>query len=396
MNEYNRGTRYLEKGNYFKAINCFKRSKLNCKELYLNTGNAYRMIGDYEKAAEYYLKANSPDVRDFNGVGGAYSLALCNLGLLTYAIGDNDSAINLYKASLSLDPLGYDALWNCSTALLRDYCSGGSLHKDAWAMYEYRFKSLKPLQTDGIPLWDGKSKVFKLLVLAEQGLGDKIMFGRYLSKLEEYCRELTVLVDPSLGTLFDYKIVQNTTGDYDACIPFGALASIFGVIPGDYLAGKFGGKFGSGFNIIVEWAGSNTHRNNANRSCFGSYFSKLSKYANLYNVRPGAEKIAGVTNLNCKDWAESADYVSSADLVISVDTSLVHLAGSVGTPTWLLQPTRETDFRWGLDVLKERYGMELGTNIWYDSVVVFENPGWDKLFGTIERRLIESLECIKK
>lgn len=396
MNEYNRGTRYLEKGKYLKALACFKKSKINTKELYLNTGNVYRKLGDIEKAGEYYLKANSPDVKDFSGKGGAYSLALCNLGLLTYAIGDNDSAINVYKAALSLDPLNYDALWNLSTALLRDYCSGGSLHPDAWALYNYRFKALKPLRTDGIPLWDGKSKVFKMLVITEQGLGDKIMFGRYLKKLEEYCTSLTLLIDDSLGTLFDYKVVDNTVGDYDACVSFGMLAGLLGEASPEYLAGKFHKELGSGFNIIVEWEGSSTHANNANRSCLGSYFTKLSKYANLYNVRPGAGKVAGVTNLNCSTWAESAGYVSAADLVITVDTSLVHLAGSVGTPTWMMQPTIETDFRWGLDSLKAKYGMELGTNIWYPSVMVFENPGWDAMFETIERRLIESLECIKK
>lgn len=393
MNYYNKGTKYLSNKNYIKALNCFKKSSLECKELYLNIGNAYRMMGDYINASEYYLKANSNDVKDFNGVGGSYALALCNLGLLTYAIGDNDSAINLYKASLSLDPLGVDALWNCSNALLRDWCSGGTLDKDAWALYNYRFKALKPLQTDGIPRWDGKSKVFKLLVLAEQGLGDKIMFGRYLPYLEEYCRELVVLVDPSLGTLFDYKTVTSTVGDYDACVPFGELASIFGVVPGNYLQGKFPNvELSDKLNVIVEWEGSSTHANNANRSCYGSYFTKLSKYANLYNVRPNARKVAGVTNLNCSTWAESASVVSSADLVISVDTSIVHLAGSLGVNTWLLQPTIETDFRWGIDALKKRYGMPLDNNIWYDSVHVFDNPGWDELFKDIENRLA----CIKK
>ena len=67
---YNRGTKYLMSGNYEKALSMFKKETGVCKELYLNMGNTYRKLGDFQKAGECYVKSCRDDVYDFNGVGG--------------------------------------------------------------------------------------------------------------------------------------------------------------------------------------------------------------------------------------------------------------------------------------------------------------------------------------
>lgn len=395
---YNKGTKALVAGKYEKAVSFFKKETACTKEVFLNMGNAYRKLGNYSKAKECYLKANSSSIDGFNGERGAYAPALSNLGLLAYATGDDMTAIRYYSAALEINPNTTDAIWNCSTALLRQYCSGGPLNPDAWSMYDYRFVAIKKIDSTH-KLWDGKY-TDRLLILAEQGYGDKIQFGRYLDKAAALVGELVIQAPLSMQPLFKYKCVETVEGDYTASYPIAKLAPMFhsGVESGVYIERRPGVKLGHSFNVLVEWAGSSEHANNANRSCYSSYFSALSKIpgVKLFNARPGAPLVKGVTNIPCADWGDTAAVMSAVDLVISVDTSIVHLAGSMGVDCWMLQPVLETDFRWGEAKSKQVYGMHPEANIWYSSVSVLENNGWDDLFKKVEKRLIDAKNSKKQ
>ncbi len=384
MINYNKGTKALMKNNFSKALSFFKRVENPTRECYLNMGNAYRRLGDDALATKYYLLANSS--LGFDGGSGAYPLALTNLGLIAYANGMNDTSINLYRAALSIDPLSYSAIWNMSSSYLQQYCSGGALHKDAWAMHEYRDKAVKPIPTFGLPRWNGEAG--PVLVVGEQGFGDKIMMGRYISLIPE----CTLFIDPKTATLFPNVNCVDTVDPllYKYYIPMGSLAGHFGVIETDYLSWVEPHDFGPGVHVGVEWAGSTSHLNDVNRSCFSSYFSTLAvKFPNVkfYNVRPGAPAVAGVTRLNSTSWVESASYVAGFDLVISVDTSIVHLAGTLGVKTLLMQPRKECDYRWGIDSLKLANGMDVEANLWYPSVCVMDNYGWDDMFSRVATKL---------
>ena len=116
---YNRGTRYLEKNNPTKALQFFKKAlkEYEFKELYLNLGNAYRLLDQDSLALDSYILANSPNVPFANGTyANEYPLALNNIGLLAYASGDSLAAISMYKRALTIDPLHYDAIWNYGNA----------------------------------------------------------------------------------------------------------------------------------------------------------------------------------------------------------------------------------------------------------------------------------------
>ncbi len=385
---YNKGTKALLKGDYEKALSWFKKETGECKELYLNKGNALRKLGQFQEAGKSYVRACASDVFDFNGVGGLYAPALCNLGLLYYGNGQDSEAITCYKRALEIDPLCYDAIWNCSTALLRDYCSGGVLNKDAWKMYLYRFKSVKPIDTS-IPLWDFKSNG-RVLILAEQGLGDKLMWGRFIASVSKIA-DVTVQLPKILHGLFPWKCVEayNTT-DYDFCVPIASLASEYGFGDGVWIPGYKRSKKARTYKIVVEWAGSATHANNTYRSCYSQYFSDLAKKfpdIEFINVRPDSVKIAGVKKIAGSNFVSTKETLLGTDLVISVDTSIVHLSGSMGIETWMLQPLRETDFRWGKADLKLAYGKDIEWNPWYSSVAVIDNYGWDKTFKELELRL---------
>jgi hypothetical protein len=380
MQDYNKGTLALHKNKLDKALQFFKREKMEFKELYLNMGNTYRLLGNSEKAWELYCKANSEDILDLDGVGGEYANALSNMGLIAYQNDEDEIACSLYNRTLALDPLHYMTIWNYSLALLRIWCSGSLLHKDAWKMHEYRFKTVTGVSP--FSLWDG-SYVDTLTVVNEQGMGDKLMYGRYIDLLKPYCRKLVVQCPAEMDCFFENtsRIVEGVG------IPFASLPSRFGVVDGDWLRGRFN-RVG-GLRIAVEWSGNKTHLNDRNRSCFSSYFSDLARDfgdIEFVNVRPDSSKVRYITK-DSGDWTHSASVISSCDLVISVDTSLVHLAGSLGVECWMIQPLMDTDFRWGNPRIKRLNKIDTESNIWYNNVRVIENNGWDKVFLEIRKRL---------
>lgn len=384
MYNYNKGTKYLEKGNVDKALQFLKKAEGDFKEKYLNMGNCYRHFGDDKKAMECYLKANNPDVPYADGTRTVmYTLALNNLGMMEYAFGNDDNAEVLYRHALTIDPLYCDAMWNLSNCLLRQYFSGREeVGKLGWDLYEYRFKKNAPVGlADVLPRWDGVSRGNKIVVLTEQGLGDKIMFGRYLRKLEELFDEVVVQCDKSLDVFYSkYTICRDPLEHIDAvAVPICSLAGIFGIVDEKWLEGKFTTRNFDGFNIGCVWSGSTTHLNNSNRSCPSGHFLDLSSFGSLYSINPGARVPKGIKDISSKDWSETAATVLGLDVVVTVDTSIVHLCGTLGVPCIMLQPLKATDFRWGD-----------GNNVWYSSVKIVRNNGsWDAVFAEVRKLLAE-------
>lgn len=377
---YNRATKYLEKNNYAKAMQFFKRVKSSFKELYVNMGNTYRALGDLDTAVICYNRANDSSIRYHDGrYSESYALALNNLGLAAYAYGNDSVAIELYKRALAIDPVYYDALWNLGNAMLR---SGDA---EGWKFYEYRFKRNNPVVVDCIhERWDGSSTGRKIVVYTEQGLGDKIMFGRYLGCLTDYFEEVYVVCHPSLDVFYsDYKIIRNgVDAGLDAVgIPLCSLAGIFGVVPCNWLDGKFTGTKYENFSIGCVWSGSTTHVNNRNRSCLPTYFDRFRSLGDCYSLNPGARPPRGIVDISSKSWDGTARTVLGLDVVVSVDTSIVHLCGTLGVPCIMIQPILETDFRWGH-----------GTSCdWYDSVVIVKNDNWETAFN----KAVELVKVIK-
>jgi hypothetical protein len=391
---YNKGTKYLEKGNFEKAVIFLKRELAinEFKECWLNLGNAYKRLGKMLDAFKCYQKAAS-DIPYANGSFGEYSLAYSNLGLMYYAFGDDDKAIEYYRKALDLEPSLADAIWNYSSALLRKHCSGVGVDiESAWQMYEFRFKrsNAVSIQND-TEMWDGISFVDKIVVLAEQGFGDKIMFGRYIHCLKEYCNEVWVQCPPTLDSVFsDFKICRDARESGGYGFPICSLAGRFGMVDGEWLRGKYSARdfYPLDLNVGVEWAGSKTHANDLNRSVLPNRFTDMVKVdgstlgtglscVKLYSFRDKA--IKGIYPLACKTWEDTGKALAGLDLLITVDTSVAHMAGSMGVETWLLQPSVETDFRWG-------HGEK---SIWYPSVTIIQNNGnWDKVFAKVREMLI--------
>lgn len=383
---YNRATKYLFAGKYAKALQFFKKEKSEFKELYLNMGNCYRWFNDFDNAEACYVRANSSLVPFFDkSFSPMYPLALSNLGLLEYARGNDSLAADYYVAALEIDPLYYDALWNLGNAILRRHYSGEEVNVElGWKLYEYRFKrSSGAVRIDNtVVRWDGVSSGSHIVVLTEQGLGDKIMFGRYLSCLRKLFDKVSVVCHESLDCLFsDYDCYRDAiSSGATVSIPLCSLASIFGCVSANWLPKFTPHDFGPGFHIGCVWSGSSSHANDRNRSVSINYFNRLKQYGNLYNLNPGC---TGFKSLEITDLGSTASYILGLDIVVTVDTSVAHLAGSLGVPCIMVQPLYETDFRWGLG---------RSSTPWYPSMVIVNHNDFETAFSTVE----ELIKCIKK
>lgn len=384
---YNRGVAFLEKKAYDKAIGFFKKSiaLFPSKEAYLNIATCYRGVDKDTQCYTHLLLANSPTVPMLDGyfLDTDYTLALSNLGLYFYSVGDDDTAISYYRRALAIDPNYYSCAWNLSCALLRVACSGHpEFFEEGWTLYQERFRKTPAIKIQlpnpNVKLWDG-SVVDSILVYAEQGYGDNLMFARYIPLLKNFCKNIYVQCNDDIAPLFACLDVTTVLDGRDApathAIFMPSLAHIFPMMPGEWITG-FSREPMADINIGIVFSGNSNHANDHNRSVNPHRFHPLAKYANLWCLTPGFRGTKHIKSLGTSDWTSTAQACINMDLVICVDTSVAHLCGSLGVECWLLQPLKDTDFRWG--------NGNSSHNAWYNSVVVYRNPNsWDEVFKQV-------------
>lgn len=400
IEQFNRGVKYLNKKRWDKALSLFKKAVKGAplKEVWLNMGNAYAQQDLEDDALSCFLKAADPRTPFSNGDTGPYSLAENNLGLLNFRNGRTRKAIEHYQNSIELsEGKNGDPIWNYANAYLKLCCSLEESDWDlAWRLYRHRFFRTTPTPIDNrITEWDKLSKVETLVVLSEQGQGDKIQFGRHLHQLKAYCDVLVVQVPDCLKPVFEphgYYCVEDITpwvGVGASSVAFCDLHQIFGYdsVPAAWIEHHHYTPRvfeGTRPKIIVEWAGSSNHANDRHRSTTPEHFLKLSAYGDLYSFRSKAPR--GITALNTQeDWHGSIEAILGSDLVITVDTSVVHVCGALNHPCIMLQARKETDWRWG----EPSMGWN---NVFYPSVMIARNPcNWPKTFEGVYKKVEEIL-----
>jgi tetratricopeptide (TPR) repeat protein len=236
------------------------------------------------------------------------------------------------------------------------------------------------------PMWRGDIDVKgkTILVLEDEGFGDTIQFARYIPMLAARgARVLLRVGDPVHPVLSGLSGVaecipkSDPLPEFDLHCPVCTLPLAFGTrldtIPAaipylpapsksrvqaweDRLAEYLGPR--KGLRVGLVWSGRPTHPNDHNRSIPLRSFSRLLNVDAVFvslqkDVRPGDRALLEQTrivdlSLHLADFAETAALVSCLDLVITVDTSVAHLAGALGRPTWILLPYTP-DYRWLLD-----------------------------------------------
>lgn len=223
-----------------------------------------------------------------------------------------------------------------------------------------------------IPEWTG-GPILSLLVWREQGAGDEIQFARYVTSVAQRGVKVTLLCNPALERLFrnlPAEVVPlagsvKLPGPYDAWSLLGSLPLRLGApfaIPAP-LQVTAAPRAERGVGVVTR--GSPVHANDANRSMPEHAAARLLALPGAVSLHP--------EDSGARDFQDTADIISGLDCVVTVDTSVAHLAGSMGKPTFVLLPAVRPDWRW----LRER-----DDSPWYRSVHLLRQaqPGeWDSL-----------------
>lgn len=356
-------------GEAIHEFRCALSNDAQYGEAYNNLGNSLKALDDLTGAVENYRQALRIDPRNAS--------ANNNLGNALQAQGEVSEALLCFNRAVELKPDFAEAHWNRAIALLLsgDYAQG-------WREYEWGFAAgQRPVRNFSQPRWQGEDFSGKtLLVYAEQGFGDTLQFVRFLSLAKARGGRVLLECQPELMEVLrccvgvDELIPQASNGDvsmlFDLQVPLISLPAIFGitleVLPAtapylhadavrvarwhEYLAGE-------GLKVGIVWAGRPTHQEDRKRSCALSIFSPLLglKGVRLFSLQKGPasselKEMSEVSDLApvLHDFADTAAAIMNLDLIVSVDTSVAHLAGALGKPVWVLLPYAP-DWRWLLN-----------------------------------------------
>jgi len=369
---------------------------LGTAETYNRTGVALGEKGDLMGAIDMFQQALNirPD----------YARAWNNLGVALKGLGRAASAIQNFRKAIQIDPDYVEAHWNLSFLLLLT-----GAFEEGWKEYEWRFKKREwtrnARRVNGIPRWDGSPFPGKrLLVYGEQGFGDALQFVRYLKMVKELGGTIILetersLLDllgtvPGIDGLTEKPSYDRADTAFDLTIPLMSLPGIFkttmetipsqGVVP--YIRSDPRKRAywrrqlcGNQFKVGLVWQGKAT---DPKRACPLQRFVPLAgiEGIRLYGLQKGEAALQvkglphGVTIANLgdafHDFSHTAAVIENLDLVISVDTAVLHLAGAMGRPTFGLLPFA-ADWRWLLD---------RDDSPWYPTMRLFRQsaPGqWD-------------------
>ncbi|MBI5109770.1 MAG: tetratricopeptide repeat protein [Rhodocyclales bacterium] len=375
--------------------------------LHNNRGTMLQAMGRYEEALVSYRRALQ--------LHADYPDALNNCGTTLEALDRFDEAEASIRKALRFDPGKISAHWNLSLTLLRT----GQM-EEGWREHEWRWK--KEIFQRFIfgftqPRWDGTQALAgkTVLLTAEQGFGDSIQFVRYSLLLRRRGATVLLLVPRALIELFAHSLpvagVFSTTPElpsFDFHIPLLSLPLAFATtvdtVPADipYLKAPWSRCVSweqklprrAATRIGLVWAGSPSHTNDMHRSLSLSMLEPLLQTASCEFVvlqkeiseddRRIIDKHPELVLASDKfeDFCDTAAAISTLDLVITVDTSVAHLAGAMGKPVWILIPLL-ADWRW----LRVR-----ADSPWYPTARLYRRrlgEDWQPVIDHIRRDLLD-------
>ncbi|MBF0145701.1 MAG: tetratricopeptide repeat protein [Magnetococcales bacterium] len=373
-------------------------------EAHANLGTTFQEQDRYAEAEGCFRTAIKLDPH--------FARAWYNLGLALQAQGHYTEALQSLRQARGLDPTDPDAPLAESLILLL-------LGEDAagWPLHEWRW------QVEGVhphghpqPLWDGGDFSGKTLLLhCEQGFGDSIQFIRFVPWVKRKGGTVVVQCPPALYTLFltmpgiDHLVT--TAGTLPSCdlqVPLMSLPHLLrmtrATLPRSTPYLKMDARCPSFFQqqsippfhlkVGLSWRGNPKHKNDRNRSIDPHRFSRLWTLEGCTFIglqkHPSASDLAAFAGCHrwidpgsrLDDFAVTAAIIAQLDLVIAVDSAVIHLAGAMNHPAWVLLP-KVPDWRWGAE----------GDDCpWYPSVRPFRQPrigDWDAVIDQVFLQLIK-------
>ncbi|WP_203412764.1 tetratricopeptide repeat protein [Entomobacter blattae] len=366
---------------------------------------------------------------------------LLNYATLLTDMGQKPKATQIYTHILERfketeNPIAHQAQFNLSTITL----SEGKMAQ-GWSGFDARrFLLGSAPQSVPLPEWDGSAdETATILIIPEQGLGDFIQFLRYIPYASKRVRLIVEVPSALLGlvrssTALKAQLWKSCQFIEQGSYRYGATARV-NLLSLPYVLKRFsvpdffpylgnakalGQEWDSGMGgysasrvsrrsmrlrqrlrVGIVWAGSSTYRFDRRRSIAFEQFIPLLKEQNAvewwslqYGV--GADFFAqhapdvAIKPLQSRTMAQTAEIMTGLDLIISVDTALVHLAGAMGLPTWLLNRFGG-DWRWSAPFWNAD-----GSSVWYSSLrhftqMTYQPPekAWTELLKTLSNSLTE-------
>jgi tetratricopeptide (TPR) repeat protein len=388
---YNHANMLMDMKRHEEAIASYDRAialKPDHPVAFNNRGNALRDLRRHAEALESYERALT--------LRPEYADAYCNRGNALRELHRLGEALSNYERALALDPDHAPARWNRAVChlLLGDFRRG-------WAGYESRWEvpDLELTRRDfAAPLWLGAQPLEgkTILLHSEQGLGDTLQFCRYADMIAARGAKVVLEVQPPLLPLLlmlagptqvlskgsplpatDYHCpllslplaCKTDVPDIPADIPY--LRSD----PARVAVWRDALRNGAKPRIGLVWSGGTVHRNDHNRSiALSEMVPLLGEWAEWTSLQkevrdadapvlaahPAIHHVGG----QLQDFADTAALVELMDVVVTVDTSVAHLAGAMGKPVWILLPFN-SDWRWLLD---------RDDSVWYPTARLFRQP----------------------
>ena len=378
----------------------------NNPHYFFNKGNTLGRLNKFKEAIKQFdnaIKINQNYFKAYYGRAAAYEEVL-----------QLDNANKDYDKAISINPKYYKATNAKARLLIRkgDFENGWNLFENRWEEKNIvKFKNVL-----NKPIWLGNHDLVNKTILlhSEQGLGDTIQFCRYL-KLFEKSKTKIILQSPNslvniLKTLDEEITVikkNDETPHYDFHCPLMSLPLAFRTtvkaIPSkipylkthknkiEYWQGILGIK--KKFRVGFAWSGNPNQINDYKRSFklkeLKNPLSEKFEWISLHNTIKDVDQ-KFISNNNIKiyqnkehDFMDTAAICDLVDVVVSVDTSIAHLAAAIGKKVYLLLPYYP-DFRWMLDDKKTP---------WYPNVSIFKHSidsSWSDLVKSVQDEIILS------
>jgi tetratricopeptide (TPR) repeat protein len=431
----NLGNALGELGRLDEAVACYRealRLRPNSAETLNNLGNVFKNQGKLQEAESCCREAlrlrpgfaeassNLATVLHEQDRWGEAEACFCealrfrpgladahaNLGNLFGEQGRLEEAEGCFHQAIRCQPDHAEAHFHLGLLWLLkgDFQRGWPEAEWRWRTRAYATRSLAG------PRWDGTTLEGRTILLqAEQGLGDSIQFIRYAALLKKRGGRVLVQCNGTLRELFarcpgvEQVIAQGeAVPAFDVCASLLSLPGLLGTtldrVPAEipYLAGdpqrvarwkevleKLGGKL----RVGIVWQGNPAHRNDRRRSVPLTQFEPLFRVPGVQivsmQVGAGAKQLSEVAKrwpiadlaslFDPSSFADAAAVLCELDLLVSVDTAIVHLAGALGRPVWVALPFA-ADWRW----LREREDTP-----WYPTMRLFrqrQSGQWAEVF----------------
>jgi len=406
----NRGLALHALGRFDEAMASFDRALALWPDYpiaHYNRGSTLHALKRYEEAVASYDRAIAvkPD----------YAAAHSNRGASLYEMTRFDDALASYDRALVAEPDFPDAHWNeASLRLLTgDF-------KRGFAEYEWRwtYERLAPAKREyPQPQWRGEDIAGRTVLLySEQGFGDTIQFSRYATLVAARGARVILEVEGPMQRLMqslpgpaEVLIKGSPLPDFDLHCPLMSLPLAFGTelatvpaqtpylsAPAEAVAAWQAKLPQDGRRKIgLCWSGNAAHQRDRDRSIAFDALAPLLDAEAAFVVVQKDIRSDDVAALNARsdilqvgdtlgDFADTAALIETLDLVITVDTSIAHLAGALGKPVWILLP-RIPDWRWLLD---------RDDSPWYPTVRLFRQDGsaaWPSTIARVRAALTEFL-----